>query len=110
MKKVLRGVGINNYSGTGVVLTINSHKDFDKISGGEVVVVQNATPDYILILRKIACLVANEGCATCHIAIICREMNTPAILGTAFATKYLKDGQLVRYDTRQGSIEVITNE
>lgn len=108
IKKILKGVGINKYSGTGVVLKVTSYKDFSKVTGGEVVVTQNATPDYILILKKIACLVANEGCSTSHIAIVCREMNTPAILGTGLATKHLKNGQLVQYDTQSGLVEVIS--
>lgn len=106
-KGLLCGLGINNAKGKGIVLSINSHEDFHKVKGGEVVITTNATPDFILILRKIKCLITDQGSMTCHIAIVCRELGIPAILATGHATEYLKEGDLVSFDTVSGEIYLI---
>lgn len=100
----IKGIGINSTSGSGNILHINSYKEFDKVAGGEVVVTKNATPDFILILKKISCLVTDQGGVTCHIAIICRELSVPAILATEDATSKLVEGDRAKFDTKKGLI------
>ena len=100
----IRGIGINHSSGTGKVIRIESYQEFSKIKGGEVVITKNATPDFILILKKISCLVTDQGGVTCHIAIICRELSIPAIIATGNATTQLTEGMLVTFDTEKGLI------
>lgn len=102
INKTLKGYGIGGKKGSGRVVHISSYVDFDKIQGGEVVVTKCATPDYIVILKKISCLITDEGGFTSHTAIICRELNIPAILGTSFATQHLKNDNCVMYDTSKG--------
>jgi len=104
---IICGLGINEAKGKGNILVVNSHLDFPKVKGGEVVITTNATPDFILILKKIKCLVTDEGGLTCHIAIVCRELGVPAILATGNATKLLKEGDFVSFDTTSGNLEVI---
>ena len=103
---IISGIGIGNRQGRGRVLRINSYKEFDKIKGGEVVVTAYATPDYILILNKVGCLVTDAGGVTSHIAIVCRELSASAIIGTGDATKYLTNGLLVSYNTVLGKIKL----
>ncbi len=98
-KKIVTGLGINKARGSGPVLVVNSYKDFDNVKGGEVVLTANATPDFILILKKIKCLIVNEGSLTCHIAIVCRELGTPAIVATGSATEVFANGEMVTFDT-----------
>lgn len=99
---VIKGYGIGQKRGSGKVLVVRTYEDFHKITGGEIVVTKCATPDYILILKKISCLITDEGGYTSHTAIICREMNTPAILGTGIATQHLSTNMFVSYNTQRG--------
>lgn len=104
LKQKLSGIGIGQNKGKGKVLVVTSYKDFPKIKGGEIVVTKNATPDFILILNKISCLITDEGCVTSHIAIICRELSASAIIGTGKASTILKNSQEVDYNSTNGTI------
>jgi pyruvate,water dikinase len=105
-KSVVVGSGIGQGSGTGQILVIQGIKDFGKIKAGDVVVAKYATPDYILILKKIACLVTDAGGVTSHIAIVCRELGANAIIGTGNATSLLKNNDIVSFNVKEGIITI----
>ncbi|MBI1935587.1 hypothetical protein HYS31_04040 [Candidatus Woesearchaeota archaeon] len=65
------------------------------------------SPWYVPIMEKAAAIVTDEGGITCHAAIISREMSKPCIIGTKFATKVLKNGDLVEVDATKGIIKRI---
>jgi phosphohistidine swiveling domain-containing protein len=102
--KGVSGIGIGKFKGWGKIVRIDSIYDFGRIKGDEVVVTKNATPDFILILKKIKCLITDEGGATCHIAIVCRELNKAAIVATSNSTITFKDGDMVSFDTTKGIV------
>jgi pyruvate,water dikinase len=101
----LYGIGASGGKGEGKIKMISSINDFELIEEGDVVVTKSATPDFILILSKIACLIADEGGMTSHIAIVCREMETPAIVGTKNGSSTLKNGQFVEFDCSIGIVK-----
>lgn len=103
----LSGTGIGKAKGVGKVVVVESFNDLGKIKGGEILVTRDATPDFVVILKKVACLVSDQGGLTSHIAIVCRELGASAIVGTSEATLLLKDGQIVKYDCEIGEIEFI---
>ena len=43
-----------------------------------------------------------------HAAIVCREYGTPAVVGTGFATKSIKTGDLIRVDGHEGIVTIIS--
>jgi pyruvate,water dikinase len=106
-RRLLRGIGINKSKGIGKIKCISSINDFDKIADGDVIISKAATPDFILILSKIRCLITDEGGLTSHIAIVCRELGTPAIVGTGKATQLLKPGMEIKFNTISGTITFI---
>ncbi|OGD81329.1 hypothetical protein A2572_02300 [Candidatus Collierbacteria bacterium RIFOXYD1_FULL_40_9] len=103
----LYGKGVSFGKGIGRVRLITSIKDFGMVEEGDVVISKSATPDFVLILDKAACLVADEGGITSHIAIVCREMDKPAIVGTKNASTTLKNNQLVEFDCAMGTLKEV---
>lgn len=70
-----------------------------------VLVTGMTTPDYVPYLRKnFAALITDEGGILCHAAIIAREIQIPAIVGTGIATEVLKDDTLVELDLDRSEI------
>ena len=49
----------------------------------------------------------DEGGITCHAAIVARELKTPCVIGTKFATKVLKDGDIVEVDADNGVVKIL---
>lgn len=101
---IITGTGVSWGKGTGKVRLISSIKDFDSVQEGEIVVTKSATPDFVLILDKALCLIADEGGMTSHIAIVCRELEKPAIVGTRIGSSTLKDGQEIEFDCSTGFV------
>lgn len=87
----------------GKVRLIKNKEDIKKINEGDVIVLRMTTPDLITEnLKKAGAIITDEGGITCHAAIVSREFNIPALIGTKIATKVLKDGDVVELDTKKG--------
>ena len=91
----------------GRVKVVLNSKAQSKVRKGDVMVACMTTPDFLPCMEKAAAFITDEGGITCHAAIVAREMNKPCIIGTKFATKVLKDGDLVEVDANQGIIKIL---
>ncbi len=61
-------------------------------------------PDLMPAMRNAIAIVTDEGGVTCHAAIVSRELGIPCIVGTKYATKVFKDGDLVEVDANKGVV------
>jgi pyruvate, water dikinase len=103
--KTIRGIGVSKGTGVGKVKIIESSVYFDLVEKGDIVVTKAATPDFVLILDKASCLISDEGGITSHIAIVCREMEKPAIVGTLNGSSVFRNGQIIEFDCSTGIIK-----
>jgi phosphoenolpyruvate synthase/pyruvate phosphate dikinase len=88
----------------GKVKVIKSKEDIEKMEVGGIMVLRMTTPDLISEgMKKAGAIITDEGGVTCHAAILSREFNIPALIGTRNATKILKDGDKVVVDTSKGT-------
>ena len=55
-----------------------------------------------------AAIVADMGGLISHAATVAREFKTPTVLQTKFATKILKDGDLIEVNANIGTIRIIS--
>ena len=70
---------------------------------GSIIVSRMTTPNLITKgMKKAGAIITDEGGITCHAAVLSREFNIPALIGTGNATKLLKDGDMVEIDTDKG--------
>ena len=58
-------------------------------------------------MKKAAAIVTDEGGLTAHAAIVARELSIPCIVGTKFATRAFKDGDMVEVDADRGIVSKI---
>jgi pyruvate,water dikinase len=61
-------------------------------------------PDWVPTIRRAGAVVTDGGGATCHAAIVSRELRVPAVVGTRRATEVLHDGDLVTVDGAAGVV------
>jgi len=101
----ISGTIANKGSARGKVKIIFNRKQLINFKEGEILVAPMTSPWYVPIIEKASAIITDEGGITCHAAIISREMNKPCIIGTKFATKVLKDGDLVEVDANLGIIK-----
>jgi pyruvate,water dikinase len=104
-KKVLTtGLSIGSQIVSGRVRRITSLKEIDTVHAGDIIVTTMTDPDWVPVMKKAAAIVTDLGGRTCHAAIVSRELNRPAIVGTGNATKILPHEAVITVDCSQGSV------
>jgi pyruvate,water dikinase len=86
------------------VRIINSGRDLDKVSQGDIMVTKMTMPDMVPGMKRAGAIVTDEGGMACHAAIVSRELGCPAVVGTKKATSILKDGMEITVDGGKGLV------
>ncbi|MBL9214981.1 MAG: phosphoenolpyruvate synthase [Opitutaceae bacterium] len=101
---LVTGRAIGDRIATGPVRVIQSAKHLEQFREGEILVTDKTDPDWEPILKRAAAIITNRGGRTCHAAIVSRELNVPAIVGTGDGTSVLRDGQVVTVSCAEGDL------
>ena len=88
----------------GKVCIVNKPYEMSKFKPGNILVSINTTPDLMPVLAKSSAIVTDEGGIMCHAAIVSRELNVPCIIGTKYATRFLKDGDEIEVNAAKGIV------
>jgi phosphohistidine swiveling domain-containing protein len=91
----------------GKVRKIDSPEEIGKMKEGDILVSSATAPNILPAIRLAAAIVTDEGGLTAHAAIVSREFKIPCVVGTKFATKILRDGDLVEVDAGKGTVKII---
>lgn len=91
----------------GKINIIYHQEEFSKFEKGDILVTAMTHPEFLVIMKKAAAIVTDEGGITCHAAITSRELKIPCIIGTKIATRVLKDGDMVEVDANKGIVKII---
>jgi phosphohistidine swiveling domain-containing protein len=86
----------------GFVKRIDSPDEMGKMNKGDILVSASTSPDMLPAMGKAAAIITDSGGITCHAAIVARELRIPTLIGTKFASKILKDNDLVEVDAGKG--------
>jgi pyruvate, water dikinase len=101
---VVRGLGAAPGAASGPVRVLGTLAEAGKLDDGDVLVTHMTAPDWVPLMRRAAAIVTDSGGMTCHAAIVSRELGIPCLVGTAEATRRLRDGQVVTVDAAQGAV------
>ena len=92
---------------TGVARIIASLDDSHRLNDGEVLVTQTTSPPWTPLFGIAAAVVTDAGGPMSHVAIVAREYGIPAVVGTVTATRQIADGQLVRVNGSEGTVDLL---
>ncbi len=101
---LLRGLGVSPGIASGIVRVLQSPSEGAALLPGEILVAPVTNPDWAPTMHRAGVIVTESGGATCHAAILSREMGVPCIVGARDATRLLNTGQMVTIDGRTGRI------
>ena len=101
---LLRGLGVSPGVASGIVRVLQSPSEGAALLPGEILVAPVTNPDWAPTMHRAGAIVTESGGATCHAAILSREMGVPCIVGARGATTLLTTGQMVTIDGRTGRI------
>ena len=91
----------------GPARVIFSADEIGSIQDGEILVAPLTAPSWAPVFGKIKATVTDVGGMMSHAAIVCREYGLPAVTGTAFGTKQIKTGQMLRVDGNTGKVTIL---
>ncbi len=109
-KRILSGFPASAGKVIGTVRLINMfmtgdmEKEIARIERGDIIVTAMTRPHFLLGIRRAGGIITDLGGSLCHAAILAREFNIPAVVGTQTATSALSDGQKVILDGNDGYI------
>ncbi|MBF7084447.1 hypothetical protein IT084_15960 [Desulfallas sp. Bu1-1] len=93
--------------GVGVARVIRSIDKLNEVKEGEVLVCPATSPSWGVIFTKINALVTDTGGIMSHAAIVAREHNLPAVVGTGKGTSIIKTGDKIKVDGNTGIVEIL---
>jgi len=65
------------------------------------------SPAWVVLFTKISGLVTDSGGALSHPAVVSREFELPAVVGTIDATTKIKTGDRIRVDGDRGTVTIL---
>lgn len=104
---ILRGFPASSGTVEGPARVISSVNELETVQDGEILVCPVTEPSWAPIFTKVRGTVTDIGGVMSHAAIVTREYNIPAVLGTGVATKRIRTGQRIRVDGDQGIVTIL---
>lgn len=103
-KIILKGIPANAGIVEGRVIVILNPSECFKMKEGNILVAPATNPLFTPAIIKASAIVTNLGGALSHAAIVARELNIPAVVGTNEATKILQDNMSIIVDGKKGIV------
>jgi pyruvate,water dikinase len=103
----LKGFAASRGVVEGIARVVKSVDDISKLCDGDILVCQVTNPTWSPIFRKISAAVSDIGGSMSHAAIVAREYDLPAVVGTGTATRRIRDGQRIRVDGGRGIVTLL---
>ena len=104
---ILTGVAVGDKISSGNIKILNSMQEFNLFQKGDILVTDMTTPDWEPIMKIASGIITNKGGRTCHAAIVARELNLNAIVGTKNSTDILKNYDSVTISCAEGETGLI---
>jgi pyruvate, water dikinase len=103
-KKLIEGIGASPGIASGPIVVIDDRADFGAMADDAVLVCPMTTPEWVPVMTRAAAIVTDIGGKMSHAAIVCRELGTPAVVGTGDATQKLAGVEVVTVDGTKGKV------
>jgi pyruvate,water dikinase len=102
---VIQGIGAAAGQVEGIAVVARRSQDLPTpLPPHAIVVLPDLQPDVFLELGAVAGIVTERGGATCHAAILAREIGIPAVVGAPQVTEFLQSGAVVWLDGNRGLV------
>jgi pyruvate,water dikinase len=101
---LVEGIGASAGTATGRAVLILKPDDFDRMLDDAVLICPMTTPEWVPVMVRAAAIVTDIGGKMSHAAIVCRELGTPAVVGTLTGTQDVVHGAVVTVDGSEGKV------
>lgn len=103
---VLKGVAGSAGTVTGTVKVVRSLAEASVLEDGDIMVCEMTLPPWVPLFSIVAGVVTDTGGVLSHCAIVAREFELPAVVGTQVGTTRLESGMTVTVDGTKGTVTI----
>lgn len=104
---IVRGTGASAGIVTGPARIVVGPDDFERVQPGDIIIAPSSNPSWVPLFTIAGGLVTNTGGVLSHAAVVAREFDLPAVVGTGDATERIRDGQLLELDGTTGYVRLL---
>lgn len=104
---IMSGRAISRATVIGRVAVVRNKEDMSRVKQGAVVVSETASPHLSLIMSKASAVVTERGGQTATASKLAAMQGIPALVGVAGLTETVAEGDLVRIDGANETIEIL---
>jgi pyruvate,water dikinase len=104
--RVIAGLAASPGRRVGTARIIRGQDEFSSLQPGEILVCPATAPAWTPLFGLASAVVTDIGGPLSHAAIVAREYGIPAVLGAAYATQVIQDGQTIAVDGTTGRVEL----
>jgi len=101
---ILKGIPASRGIAEGRIKIMRSPFENEKLKKGDILVASEIKPEDVPVMLNALGIITDKGSILSHPAIISREFNIPAVMGTKYATIVLSDGMYVIVDGTNGIV------
>ena len=103
---VLNGVAASPGVVQGTAKVVRDLTEASKLEAGDIMVCEMTVPPWTPLFATVGGIVADTGGMLSHCAIVAREYQLPAVVGTQVGTTVLRDGMTVTVDGTKGLVRI----
>jgi pyruvate,water dikinase len=103
----IRGTGASAGIARGPARVTLTQEDFGSVQPGDIIVCPSSNPSWVPLFAIAGGLITNTGGVLSHAAVVAREFELPAVVGTGDATTRIADGRLVEIDGTTGIVRLL---
>ncbi len=91
----------------GTARIITTLDEADRLGDGDILVTETTSPPWTPLFGVAAAVITDAGGPMSHVSIVAREYGIPAVVGAFDATKRITDGQRLRVDGSEGTVDLL---
>ncbi|MFL5674782.1 MAG: PEP-utilizing enzyme [Chloroflexota bacterium] len=103
----IRGTGASAGVARGRARVTLTPDAFGAVQAGDIIVCPSSNPSWVPLFAIAAGLITDTGGVLSHAAVVAREFELPAVVGTGDATTRIVDGRLVEIDGTTGIVRLL---
>jgi pyruvate,water dikinase len=103
----LTGYAASSGTCDGIARVCKTIEEISALKVGEILVASTTSPTWAPAFQVIGGCVTDIGGTCCHAAIVAREYDMPAVVGTGFATQAIRTGDKIRVDGNTGAVTIL---
>ena len=104
--RIINGNGASSGTITGTARVIMTLDNAHRLNRGEILVCPATMPPWTPLFAIASAVVTDHGGVLSHTAIVAREYQIPAVVGTKVGTAVIQDGQQITVDGAAGTVKL----